>query len=66
MNPVEQAKQASDRFNAASRNFLKVKAEADRILAAANAEYEAAEENLRQYESQPGTLLPQYREQVTA
>jgi len=60
-NPYEAA---SERFQQASRNYPKAKAEAERILREADDEYDAAEANLRQYESQPGIPLPQYREQV--
>jgi hypothetical protein len=63
MNEYEQAR---DRFNRASKNYPKAKAEAARILAEAEAEWEAAEANLRRHESQPGIPLPQYRDQVTA
>ena len=63
MNPYEAA---CDRFNRASKNYPKAKAEAARILAEAEAEWEAAQVNLRRYESQPGIPLPQYREQSYA
>lgn len=57
-NPYEAA---CERFNRASRNYPAAKAEAARILQAASDEYDAAEANLRQYESEPGIALPQYR-----
>lgn len=57
-NPYEQA---CDRFNAASENYPKAKAEAARILREAEEEYEAAEAHLRQYESKPGICKPEYR-----
>jgi hypothetical protein len=59
MNPYEAA---CERFERASRNYPKAKAEAERILREANDEYDAAEANLRQYESAPGIPLPEYRE----
>ncbi|HEV2452391.1 MAG TPA: hypothetical protein VGS62_10760 [Streptosporangiaceae bacterium] len=62
-NPYEEA---CERFNRASANYPKAKAESERILREANDEYDAAQDNLRQYESRPGIPLPQYREQVTA
>jgi hypothetical protein len=58
-NPYEAA---CERFSRASRNYPKAKAESERILREADAEYDAAEANLRQYESQPGIPLPQYLE----
>ena len=55
---------ACKRFEAASRNYPVAKAKAERILREASDEYDAAEANLRQYESQPGIPLPQYRETI--
>jgi hypothetical protein len=63
MNEYEQAVK---RFNAAVRNHAIARADAEAMVAAADDEWEAAEANLRQHESQPGIPLPQYREQVTA
>jgi acyl-CoA hydrolase len=57
-NPYEQA---CERFNIASANYPKAKAEAERILREASDEYDAAAANLRRYESQPGIPLPEYR-----
>lgn len=62
-NPYEQA---CERFNRASANYPKAEAEAARILREANDEYDAAQANLRRYESAPGIPLPQYREGVRA
>lgn len=53
---------ACERFQAASEDYRKAKAEAHRILTEAEAEYSAAEDGLRQFESAPGIPLPQYRE----
>jgi len=58
-NPYEQA---CDRFNRASDNYRKAKIDSERIIRDADAEYEAAEANLRRYESSPGIALPEYRE----
>lgn len=63
MNPHEEA---CERFNRASENYPRAKAESERILREANEEYDAAEDNLRRYESAPGIPLPEYRERVTA
>jgi hypothetical protein len=60
-NPYEAA---CERFNRASRRAYRAKADAERILREADAEYEAALANLAQYESEPGIALPQYREAV--
>lgn len=58
-NPYEAA---CDRFNEASENYPKAKAEAERILREAEEEYEAAQANLRQYEVSPGIPRPEYRD----
>lgn len=63
MNPYEEA---CERFSKAVRDYSIARAEAEAILAAADAEWEAAEKNLRAHESRPGIPLPEYREQVTA
>lgn len=63
MNAYEEA---CERFDRASDNWPKAKAEAERIVREADEEYEAAWANLRRYESSPGLPLPQYREQVNA
>ena len=57
---------ARARYDRASRNCQQAKAEAERILCEASDEYDAAASSLRQYESQAGIPLPQYREQVSA
>ena len=57
-NPYEAA---VERFHRAHQNYPEAKAEADRILQEADDEYEAATANLRQYETQPGIPLPEYR-----
>lgn len=57
-NPYEAA---CERFEAATRNLPAAKAEASRILREADEEWDAAQVNLRQYESSPGIPLPQYR-----
>jgi hypothetical protein len=59
---VNEYEAACERFNRASENHPIAMAEAQRIVDAANDEYEAAQANLRQYESSPGIPLPQYRE----
>lgn len=61
MNPYEAA---CERFERANQNCAKATAEAERILTEAENEWDAAQANLRQYESRPGIPLPQYREQV--
>jgi hypothetical protein len=63
MNPYEAA---CERFERANQNYPKAKAESERILREAEEEWDAAQANLRLYESQPGIPLPQYRERVTA
>jgi len=62
-NPYEAA---AERFERASRAYPLAKAESARLLREANDEYEAAEADLRQYESQPGIPLPQDRKQAQA
>lgn len=57
-NPYEAA---GYRFARASENYPKAKAESERILREAEEEYEAAEANLRQYETSPGIPKPEYR-----
>jgi Tfp pilus assembly protein PilX len=63
MNEYEQAVK---RFNAAVRDHAIALAEAEAMVAAADDEWEAAQANLRQYETSPGIALPQYREGATA
>lgn|SRR5487761_935269 len=57
-NPYEAA---CERFNRASANWPKAKAEAEQLLREADDEWNAARANLRQYEQSPGIPLPQYR-----
>jgi hypothetical protein len=57
-NPYEQA---CLRFEIATENSNRAKTIAERMQLNANVEYEDALANLRQYESQPGIPLPEYR-----
>jgi hypothetical protein len=52
---------AAERFNRASARIPEARAEAFRLMADAEAEYEAAAADLARYESKPGVPLPQYR-----
>ena len=61
MNAYEEA---CERFERANQNYPVIKAHADLLLREANDEWDAAQDNLRQYESQPGIPLPQYRQEV--
>jgi hypothetical protein len=63
MNPYEAA---CERFERANRNARVIEAYARMLIDKANREWEEAQANLRQHESQPGIPLPQYREQATA
>jgi len=63
MNPYEEA---CDRFNRISENYERICELAQGVIDWADNEYEAAQANLRQYESQPGIPLPEYREQVAS
>lgn len=56
-NPYEAA---AERFCAAESARSAAREEASRIMAAADEAYDAASEDLRQYESRPGIPLPQY------
>jgi hypothetical protein len=58
MNPYERA---ALRFANALSGYNIAKDLAQRMVDAANDEYEAAHADLRQYESQPGIALPEYR-----
>lgn len=60
--PVSPYEAACARFDAASANYPKAKAEAKRILRAAESEYDAATANLRRYESAPGIARPEAAE----
>lgn len=53
--------EAAARFDRATENYPRAVAEADRILREASTEVDAAEANLRQYESAPGIPRPEYR-----
>jgi hypothetical protein len=64
--PASEYEQAVKRFSAAVRDHAIARTEAEAMVAAADEEWEAAEANLRRYESQPGIPLPEFREQVTA
>lgn len=61
-NPYELA---VERFNRISASIQAIKDQAQSVIQWAEAEYDAASENLRQYESQPGIALPEYRESLT-
>lgn len=50
---------AAERFNRASENWAK--ANAARILQAAEDEYDAASADLARYETSPGLPLPEFR-----
>jgi hypothetical protein len=60
--PDNAYEQACERFNRANAAYPEAKNEAERILEAAEEEWNAALANLRQYESQPGIPLPEFRE----
>jgi hypothetical protein len=60
-NPYEEA---AERFGRAAHNYPKAKAEAEKILREADDEWNAAVADLRQYESQPGIPLPEYRQEM--
>ena len=62
MTPVNPYEAACDRFNRASVNYPKAKAEAERIVREAEEEREAAQANLARYEQSPGIPLPQWRD----
>ena len=64
--PVNPYEAACDRFERANQNYPVIKAYAEMLLREANDEWDAAQANLRQYESQPGIPLPQFREQVSS
>ena len=64
--PVNPYEAACGRFERANQNYPVIKAYAEMLLREANDEWDAAQANLRQYESQPGIPLPQYREQVSS
>lgn len=57
-NPYELA---AERFNRISQSIAAIKAQAQSVIQWCDDEYDAASENLRQYESQPGIALPEYR-----
>jgi hypothetical protein len=52
---------AIDRMEAARRRCLKARRLAERIVREADAEFDAAEDNLVRYETSPGLSLPEYR-----
>jgi hypothetical protein len=52
---------ACERFNRISGSIAAIKAEAQSVIQWADDEYDAASENLRLYESEPGIPLPEYR-----
>lgn len=60
--PVNAYEAACERFSRASQNYPKAKAESERIIREADEEFDAAQANLRQYETSPGIPLPEYRE----
>jgi hypothetical protein len=62
-NPYEAA---CERFKKISGSIQAIERAAMDTIQQASDEYDAAQANLRQYESQPGIPLPQYREQVQA
>ncbi len=63
MNDYEKA---CERFNRISGSYEQIKRTAAGVIEWADDEYEAAQDNLRQYESQPGVPLPQYRQPTGA
>lgn len=52
---------AADRYCAAVLAWPRAKAEAERIVRAAEAEYEAADADLARYETRRGIPLPEFR-----
>jgi hypothetical protein len=61
---VNDYEKACERFERISQNYDAIRKVAQGVIDWANEEYDAAQANLRQYESQPGIPLPQYREQA--
>jgi hypothetical protein len=59
MNPYEQA---CERFERAITGYREAKTHAALLLREAEDEYDAAESNLRQYESYPGIPLPEWKQ----
>lgn len=53
---------AARRFNLASARYPQMAAAAERMLNEASDEFDAAQDNLRLFESYPGIPLPQYRD----
>ena len=66
MNPYEEACARLELANQAHRELRAIRAALERAGIAVEAEWAAATRNLRQYESQPGIPLPEFREEVTA
>lgn len=64
--PMNDYEAALERFERISRSIIQIIDDAQAVIDWVNAEYCNAQDNLRQYESQPGVPLPQYRKQVTA
>lgn len=56
-NPYELA---CERFNRISGSIQAIKAQAQSVIDWADQEWEAAQKNLRQYETSPGIPLPEY------
>jgi hypothetical protein len=59
-NMSDKYEAARERFEQATANWPKAKAEADQLIREADDEYEAAWRNLCQFESTPGIPLPEY------
>lgn len=57
----EDYERAAARFGAAGPACIRARREAERIISAAEAEYDAAERDLIRYELRPGIPLPEYR-----
>jgi len=66
MNPYEEARERLDLADKAYREIRAARAALAEAETVVEAEWAAANRNLRQYETVPGIPLPQYREQVTA
>jgi hypothetical protein len=62
VNPYEAA---CERFNRISESHAEIKRLAQSVIDWADDEWEAAQANLRQYETSPGIPLPEYRTSMT-
>ncbi len=66
MNAYETAYERLGLASQACREIKTLKARVEDLEVTVEAEWAAATRNLRQYETQPGIPLPQYRQEVTA